>query len=187
MSKLKLAQRWRRKRGLEKRVRFERKNYFLTGFADETFNHIFGLESFCYAYPQLTDVFAEMYRILKSDGKIIMSDGLLLRRSLNEYEEKLADDMQYGFKMRGWNTPEEIIAAFEKSGFKNVQYIDRTTCIRKSVKDIYRLSILASPLCALRYMGLISRVETEQLLAGNAQKKMYKIGLFGYGIFIAEK
>ncbi|MDP3770181.1 MAG: class I SAM-dependent methyltransferase [bacterium] len=184
---LKMAQGYARKRGLEKRVRFDQKNYFLTGFADGTFDHLFGIESFCYAYPEPLDAFSEMHRVLKSGGKMVMSDVLLLYHPSSEYEKKLAYELRYGFKVSGWNTPEEIISALKECGFKNIQHLDRTQEIRKSVENIYRLSRLAAPLRVLRYVGIISDVEAEQLRAGNAQKKMYDIGLFGYGQFVAEK
>ncbi len=182
-----LARRYASKRVLGDRVKFILQNYFDTTFESGAFNKIFAIESFCYSYPNPKILCEEMYRILKPGGTVVVSDGILLRRPQNKEEEKLAENFCIGFKMSGWSTSQEITSAFKEAGFSNVRYIDKTKEIKKSVIDIYWRTILASPLRLLRYIGLITKAEADQLLATVGQKKMYEKGLFGYGVFIAQK
>ena len=111
----------------------------------------------------------------------------MLRHAEGSEEEMLAKQFCDGFKMAGWNTVREVMAALEEAGFANIRYIDKTKAVGKSIVDIWRISCMVSPLFMLKYIGLVSETETENLLATYSQKKMYEKGLVGYGIFVAEK
>lgn len=175
-------------RKLKARVKFLERDYFDTKFANEEFDKVFAIESFCYSYPHPTPLYSEMYRILKPGGKLVISDGVLLRHPQNEYEEKITREFCQGFKMNGWNTPPEILNSLKEAGFKNARYFNKTKEIEKSVTDIWNRSRLASPLLLiLRCLGLATKTEMENLLATRSQKKMYDKGLFGYGVFVADK
>lgn len=186
-TQLAMARRYAEKRDPKHKIQFLSGNYFKTEFNDGTFDKIFAIESFCYAYPRPEKLYAEMFRILASGGKLVISDGVLLRHPKNENESRLADLMREGFKMAGWNTPEEIMAALKSVGFLNVRHLDKSKEIGNSVTDIWQRAKMVSPLRILRRTGLVSKTEEENLLAARSQKEMYDIGLFGYGIFIAEK
>ena len=177
-----------KKRELEAGIKFLERDFFDTKFANEEFDKIFAIESFCYSYPHPAKLYSEMYRILKPGGKLVISDGVLLRYPQNEYEKKITREFCEGFKMNGWNTPAEILNSLKEAGFKNTHYFSKTKEIEKSVIDIWNRSRLASPLLwVLRLMGLATKTETENLLATRSQKKMYYRGLFGYGVFVADK
>ncbi len=184
---LQLANRYAQERNLGDRATFQLGNYFDTKFKNGTFDKIFAIESFCHAYPNPKALCAEMYRILKPGGTMVVSDGTLLRHPQDQDEEKLAGEFCRGFKMAGWNTPEEIVAAFQAVGFSSVHYINKTKEIKKSVADIWWRATLVSPLRVFKYIGLVTKTEEEQLLATRSQKEMYERGLFGYGIFVASK
>jgi cyclopropane fatty-acyl-phospholipid synthase-like methyltransferase len=168
-------------------ARFCRMNYFDLEFPDRTFDAVFGIESFCYSYPVPGRLFRELYRVLKPGGRIYLSDGMLLRPPQSDKERRLADDMRNGFKMFGWSTVAEIAEALETAGFSSIQHKDKTQSIRPSVNDIFRRGLLVSPLRHLKPLGLVSKVEVENLLATRAQEEMYRCGLFGYGIFWGQK
>jgi len=130
----------------------------------------------------------EMFRILKKGGKIIMSDGMLLRRPKDLYERRLLEKLYLGWKLKGGNTIQEIIESFTKVGFKNVKFINKTRAIKKNINTIYIRGLIAYPfLKMLRFFRLISQVELENAYAPLNQKKTYEKGLFGYGMFYAEK
>lgn len=181
------AGRYLRKRNLEGKVKYYHMDYFKTDFEDNTFDKAFGIESFCYSYPKEYNLFKEIYRILKNSGKFVMADGILLRKPVNKKEEKLADNFIKGFKMFGWSTREKVIGSLNRAGFKNIKFIDKTNVINKTVKELYKIGILTIPLHILRFIGLVSKEEADNFLAVIAQKNMYDIGLFGYGLFYAEK
>ena len=184
---LRMANGYAKKRGLSGRIKFFQKSYFQTDFEDEKFDHIFGLESFCYAYPNPQPLYKEMYRMLKPGGKMVVSDGILLRKPSDDREWTLANDFCKGFKMLGWNTPEEITSHLQKAGFENIQFIDKTRQIARSVVDIWKRSKLVSPFRILKYVGLVAQSEVENLFATRSQKLMYDFGPFGYGVFVANK
>ena len=184
---LAMAKRYARKRDAEHKIQFLLGDYFKTGFEDKSFDKIFAIESFCYSYPRPEGLYAEMFRILKPGGKLVISDGVLLRKPKDQEEEKLAKAFCDGFKMAGWNTVEEIIFTLGSVGFINIHHIDKTEAVKKSIIDIWQTSHRVSPFLLLRYIGLVSKTEVENLLATYSQKKMYDRGLVGYGIFVAEK
>ncbi len=60
-------------------------DYTQTSFADETFDHIWALESICCALKK-TDFIKEAYRILKKGGGFAIADGFACKRNLTEKE-----------------------------------------------------------------------------------------------------
>jgi len=182
-----LARQFAERKGLAERVRFLRMNYFHLDFPDASFDAVFGIESFCYSYPMPARLFGELYRVLKPGGRLYLSDGMLLRPPRSEEERRMADDVCQGFKMFGWSTVDQIREALGDAGFRGIGYKDKTRSIGPSVEDIRRRGMLASPLRHLEPLGLVSKVEVENLLATRAQEGMYRCGLFGYGIFWGTK
>ena len=117
-----------------------------------------------------------------------MIDGVLLRHAKNTTEKELLYKFSFGWKLQGLNTVDEIIEGFKGAGFRGVSFVDRTDAIRKNASAIQYRGFLAYPLLkALHFFKLISKVELENVYATFSQKKMHEVGLFGYGIFSAEK
>lgn len=177
-----------KKNNLVERVDFQKRDYFNTGFQDEKFNKIFGIESFCYSYPNPENLFKEMFRILKKGGKFFMSDGILLRYPENDEEKEIVDKFFLGWRLSGGNVPEEILKALRKCGFKNARYINKTEQIKKNKNLIYWRGAIAHPILRLfGFFGLVSDVQSEHGYATINQKKLIDRGIMGYGIFYAEK
>jgi cyclopropane fatty-acyl-phospholipid synthase-like methyltransferase len=174
-------------RKLASRVQLLKADYFHTDFPDQKFDKIFAIESFCYAYPDPTKLYKEMFRILKPGGILVISDGVLLRKTKNITEQKMADNFCIGFKMNGWSTPSQIVSSLGTTGFIDMAVEDKTDAIEPSVHEIYWKGILGSPLRILRLLRIVSQDEDENYLALLAQKHMYDAGLFGYQIFSAKK
>lgn len=188
IKQLELANKYAKKHGVSEYVKFYRQDYFRTNFKDETFDKIFAIESFCHSYPDSLNLFNEMYRILKTGGKIFMSDGILLRHPKDNDEQKLFKEWCSGWKLNGLNTIDEIIYAFRKAEFKNIEFIDKTESIKRSSNQIYLGGMIGRPfLKVLRIFRLISLIELKNVNAIINQKSLFEKGIMGYGIFYAEK
>lgn len=173
------------RQGLADRIDFHCMDYHRTSFPDERFHHAFGIESFCYSYPTPGLLFRELHRILKPGGRMVMLDGILRRQPVSPAEQRLADGFCTGFRMRGWNTADEIVQALRDTGFRRIHFADQSRFIERSVEDIHRRHLL------FRYLRLIRPLvpaEVLQSLEGTeVQKAMYHAGLLGYALFSAEK
>lgn len=183
---LKQAENNSRRRNVSNSTSFPYMDFHNTTFPDNTFDSIFFIESSCYADMEI--VSREMMRILKPGGKIVIADFAPPRLPINEYEKKMTDYFCFGFKLPEWRTKDMTLAPLSNLGFENITFIDKTEEIKKSVNDIYlKTLITAIPFSLLRIMRIISQVEFENGYATYSQKKLYEIGLFRYGIFIATK
>lgn len=177
-----------RNKHLSENIGFEKRNYLNTGFAEKKFDKIFGIESFCYAYPHPEKLFREMHRILKDGGKLLVSDGICLRQAQNSEEKKMLEKFCCGFKLSGVNTAGEIIGALERCGFRNIKHINKTEQIKKNRNILYWRAVFIHPF--LRLLGklkLVAKVQSEHGYAPIFQKKLIEKGIMGYGIFYAEK
>jgi len=185
---LELARKYAARYGVQDRVEFHLANFFHTGFPDGHFDKVFGIESFCYSYPKPERLFEEMYRILKPGGRLVMSDGIMLRQPRNEREAEQARKFCESVKMDGWSTRDEIIRALEDCGFTNIRTADKTGEVKKSVRHIYTLGLFVVPLLyILKLFRLASKLETDHYLFMGSQKAIYHAGLVGYGMFYGEK
>jgi len=185
---LRLAKRYAAMRGLTHRTKFYGMDYLHTSFKDAAFDKIFAIESFCHSYPDPTAAFREMYRILKPNGKFVIADGILARHPNDAKEQKLAALFCKGFAMKGWNTMREIVAALAASGFRGIRFFNKRREIKRTVRDIYLRGLALTPLALLlRLLRVVSKAEARNILGTYSQKKMYDCGLFGYGVFYAEK
>ncbi len=181
------AKRYIKQRRMGDRVDVRVGNYFKTEFPDKYFDKIFAIESFCYAYPDPRGLYKEMARLLRPGGRLVISDGVYLRKPKEGAEEKMSKEYCLGFKLTDMITSNEILSNLKMAGFRNVKCFDKTREIKKSIEYIDHRSRLLQPFKFLRYVGLVTRTEAENLLATLNQKKMYQDGLFGYAVFRAGK
>ncbi len=183
----KRARRYVASHGLGGRVQFHCMDYHRTAFADNCFDHVFGIESFCYAYPQPATLFRELRRILKPRGRLVMLDGILRRRPVTAAEQRLANGFCNGFSMRGWNTADDILRALAETGFRNVRFADQSPFIAPSVLDIDRRHRVFKNLRMLRRLRVVPDAILQSLEGTEVQKPLYDAGLLGYALFCAER
>ncbi len=185
-TQVKNAELYAKNRKVESKVSFSLMDFHLTTFPDATFDAVFMIESSCYAH--IDKLLEEAYRILKPRGKLMIIDYAPPRMPSGPYEKKMVDYFCRGYKMSEWRTKNVVLAGLSASHFKKISFTDKTAAIKKSVDHIYRTTLLtALPFCILRLFRLISKVEFENGYATYAQKKLYTLGLFQYGIYRAEK
>ena len=185
---VKLAKKYLAKYNVSDKVEFYKMDFFKTKFKNKTFNKIFTIESFCYSCPNPENLLREMYKVLKKGGKILISDGILLRQPKNNQEQKLLEKFYLGWKLNRLNTGSEIIKALKKTGFKKIKFISKTESVKRNLNQIYLRGIIFYPILKiLRFFKLISQVELENTFATICQKKLFETDIMGYGIFYAQK
>lgn len=169
-------------------IEFRKMDFFATAFADDFFDSIFFIESFCYSYPHPEILLKEMRRILKPGGKIVISDGIFPRQPKSPDEQRLFRKFFSGWKLSGGNTAREIIESLRRGGFKNIRFIDKTAAVKKTGDFIYRRGLISYPLLKiLRFFRLISQIAEDSAVSTIIQKELINQGLLGYGVFSAER
>ncbi|MBI2106173.1 class I SAM-dependent methyltransferase [Candidatus Woesearchaeota archaeon] len=185
---LRLAKKYSDKEQVSNKINFYKKDYFNTKFSKDKFDKIFAIESFCYGFPNTENLFREMYRILKKDGKLIIIDGVLLRKPSNKYEEELAQGFLIGWRLNGGYTRDELVIFLKKAGFKDVGFVDKTNNIRKNINKVHLMGkFLYFLLKPLSIFNLVPEIEFENTITMINQKKLVEIGILGHGIFYAKK
>ena len=110
---------------------FTLKSFVDTGFADNSFDGIFALESITYA-KNANNVIDELHRVLKPGGKLVIIDGLLNDVTLNSVMQKIYDDFCIA---RGFSDPphlDDLEEYIRKKGFSNINHKDLSKQVAKS-------------------------------------------------------
>ena len=168
-------------------VEFLKKDFLDTGFKENYFDVVWGLESICYAEDK-RDFIQEAYRILKPGGRLIVADGFLVKEQLNQEENILIKKW-----LDGWIVPNlagisQFNEYLEDNKFKNIKFSDIGNNVMPSSIRIYRCAAYGLGLWKfLRLIRIKSEMQVNHLIGGIYQHKTLKTGLWTYGIFYAEK
>ena len=175
------------KHGVEALVNFEAMDFCRTKFADATFDVVWGLESICHAENKLLFV-QEAFRLLKKGGRLIIADGYGAR-------ERYTPKEAYGMRqwLKGWgveslDTQQAFRKHFVDTGFTGVTYRNVTANVMPSSKRLYWISFPALAFSKVgEWVGLRTKVQTQNIWAAYYQYTTLKSGLWEYGIFCAHK
>ena len=176
-----------RQRDVQSRVQFHVADFAQTGFADQTFDVVWALESMCYTDDKKRFL-EEACRLLKPGGRLVIADGFLTRDDLSSKERKIVERW-----CRGWAIPNVLtVRRFQQqlgeAGFRKVQFRDVTQHVTPSSRRIYVASLLFYPLGLLLYWaGVRNKIQTRGIASGYYQYVARKTGLGVYGICCARK
>ena len=146
-----------------KNTRFIVGNYLDTGFADNSFDGIFALESSCYSLSHkalenviegIEDFINEMYRILKPGGRLVVVDSFRTPRKLSFMMKKMYRKfcVEFGYANLA------IITDFEKylknKGFEDIVVENISKNVSRSV---FQFSVMAAPYYASKTIRNIFR------------------------------
>lgn len=182
-----LAEKYAKDRGVSELTKFEHKDFCETGFASETFDAIYGIESI--SYSENHDEFLnEAYRLLKKGGKLIVCDGYMVKRELTEEQQKDVDDVNIGWAMPGFSNREDFNNSLKNLHFQNVKFVDATEKVLKSSVELFKSSRWIHPiLVLLERIHLTSKSNVLAEMACRGQYYMFKNKVVVYGIFTTEK
>lgn len=190
---LETAKRYLSERKLDHKVSFYNRDFCNSGFQDESFTKIFGIESICYA-AEKGDFLKEAYRLLKPGGLLVVADGFRGKRNLEHREQRLYDEWCEGWSVPNLSFPEDFQREMVNVGFQVLGYADKTREIMPSARRIYLIAIALYPLeLLLRFLRFLNLVKTsggrnissEQACLN--QYHMFKDGVVKFGLFKARK
>jgi len=124
-------------------VQFDLGDYTNTGYEDNSFDMVFGLESFCHA-PNKVDVYKEAFRILKPGGKLVM---------LDYFKTKKGQEPAHRITLQKWlgcwaisdiDTRKDTMNKLVALGFGEVKYENLTPLIKKTMRNMNRKAYLGS-------------------------------------------
>ncbi len=176
--------------GVEHLTEFYIKDYTNTGFADGSFDVVWGVESVCHANVKL-EFLKEAYRLLKKDGILLVCDGFKKRQPQTPEEERDVHKFEEGLALPKMVLIEEFRRDVETAGFQNIKFWDKTAEVIPSCKKLYNMCRFSYPLLRLvkqfKQNSKTLEVLDKNAGAGVAQYKLVKVGIAGYGLFYGEK
>lgn len=162
-------------------------DYANTSFENSSFSKIFAIDSVCHAEKK--EIFVkEAFRLLKSEGRLIICDAFRSKINFTSKEEKL-----YRKALDGWLIPNlPTVVQFKQIlidlGFKNITYYDKVNEIKISSLRLFNRSRKVRPftylLCKLRIWPKSVHLGVS---ASYYQKACLEKDLTTYGILLAEK
>ncbi|MUM16573.1 methyltransferase domain-containing protein [Mycobacterium sp. CBMA271] len=126
--------------GLADKVTVERRDFIDTGYPDGRYDLAIAQESMCHA-PDKARFLAEMARVLKPGGRIVVADGFRTSRPLPPDGERRLSDWA-----TCWAVPDLITAAefgryATAAGLVDVECRDATTNVMRSSRRMRKLAI----------------------------------------------
>lgn len=175
------------KEKLEQLVTFLRKDYTVTGFADNSFDVIWAIESVCYVTDK-TEFLREANRILKPGGRLVVVD-IFKKENTEGKDTEWLRRLAHGWAIEEHSTKEKFEQQLTDTGFRIIEIEDASKAIMPSVKRLYTAYFLG--LIPTKIYNLLHPNATE-LAKRNVdtayyQYKTLKKDLWKYLIFSVEK
>jgi cyclopropane fatty-acyl-phospholipid synthase-like methyltransferase len=180
---VKLAYKNAEKEGVAHLTDFYEMDYQNTTFEDGKFDVVWGLESICYAESKEAFI-KEAFRVLKSNGRLIVADGFASKDEYFGKEKKLMQRWLDGWIVNFLNTPRDFIAFAKKAGFAKSDYTDVTEKVFRTSQLMFYTSLFFLPFHLIDRVVRIKSYPTDALFN---QYFAMKQKLWEYGIFFAEK
>ncbi len=126
---------------LDNRVQIAVEDYTSTSFPDQSFDLVFGIESYCHARPK-SAAYKEAFRLLKPGGKLIIIDNFETEEGRKPKNKKTINKLLQRWAISDVDSEDETILTLQRAGFDNIQTESLTKNIIKSINRIYTLSLL---------------------------------------------
>jgi cyclopropane fatty-acyl-phospholipid synthase-like methyltransferase len=154
-SQVRRARRIAAEQGLADRVRFAEEDYTRTTFAGASFDVVWAVESVCHAADKAA-FYREAQRLLRPGGRLGIVEYMRTPCPLPDDGEALLQNWLSGWAIPDLATAEEH-RAWAQGRFSEVQLIDITSNVRRSLARLHRMAVAAWPgELILRTLGLRS-------------------------------
>lgn len=170
------------------KVDFQNMDYTKTSFKDNSFDHIYAIETICHLHDK-TPFYHEMFRLLKPGGKLIVAEYDLKKSDQTKQERKSFKKFLSGWALGElWPTTKHR-AVMKKIGFRDVQSEDYSKYTEKTAHFFYLYSLFGIPFYVLfNKLGLlINDVRLKNAYSCYYQWTTRQAGLWGHTLLSAQK
>lgn len=115
---------------------FEQKDFTSTGYADNSFDIVWAIESVCHAADK-SKFINEAFRVLKPGGRLIMAD-FFKQPDLKGKDAAIIQRWANGWAIDDFAVLNEFTDQLSSAGFQQIDIEDATTHIMRSAKRLYR-------------------------------------------------
>ena len=163
-------------------LNFSKSDFVRTGFKDQTFSKVFGIESVCYAQRK-SDFLREAHRIMKPGGMIAVIDLFLVKAEFDANEMSIYSKTIEGWAIPNLATVSQFLNSLLRVGFRDIRFHNLHRQIENSSRRMYFQKLVWSPVdIVFSYLGR----EPENLSA-KYQKAFFDSGIGTYCAFVATK
>jgi cyclopropane fatty-acyl-phospholipid synthase-like methyltransferase len=186
-NQVKHARQHAKRHGVADLVSFEQADFCAMPFAEQSFDVVWALESSCHALNK-ANFLKEAYRVLKTDGRVVVCDGFLLQRHFNEQQWQSVVTCLNGWAVPNLCSRQEFSQLMRQEGFQDIHCEDITQQTQASIEYMYRVAKRLRPVQKLsQWLGLRTQAQTANYQVGLAQYQLFKENLTEYCVFIGQK
>ncbi len=156
-------------------------------FVKKSFDVVWAQESLCHATDKAA-FFAEAARVLAPNGRLVIADFMLTRRSISGPDQKLLDEWLAGWKLPDLWTAGQHANAAHAAGLSDIRIQDVTRCTLPSHRRLYQKARTALPIALLlRLTGIRDHLQHGNFVGALRQYETLRKDCWFYGIMSARK
>lgn len=186
-SQVVFANKHAKKRKINHLVDFKQADFCQTNFEDETFDVVWAAESVCHT-PDKGEFLKEAYRVLRPGGRLVFCDAFMVQKSFNVKQWHALKEMFNGWAVPNLSYVDEFEQLLKENQFQNIKSENIHRQTRQSCEYMYRMAKRLYPIQKIsQFLGLRTKAQTANYLAGVAQYEIFEQHYAEHFIFTATK